>query len=139
MLTLVSSASPENDEEPVPQPVAPKVTAGRKKFDDEDVEDQIKVSDRLCYPSRHALTRSLPCSSHAQDDWEEEDSEPEAPTNTRAAVVLPAKKKKSVKQKIAEKEEEERKRRELGLDVRMITSRPRESRQRLTSVSFVYI
>ncbi|SNX86539.1 uncharacterized protein MEPE_05248 [Melanopsichium pennsylvanicum] len=81
----------ENDDEPQ-QPIAPvpKLTqAGRKKFDDEDVEDEVK------------------------DDWEEEDSEPEAP---KTATVLPPRKKKSVKQKIAEKEEEERLRREQGLE-----------------------
>ncbi|EPQ29691.1 uncharacterized protein PFL1_02911 [Pseudozyma flocculosa PF-1] len=79
----------ENDDEPVPQPVkVGPATGGRKKFDDEDVEDQVK------------------------DDWEEEDSEPEQ----KPAVVIPPKKKKTVKQKIAEKEEEERRRLEEGGD-----------------------
>ena len=81
---LWSMSDWEHDEEPV-QP-APRMVGGtRRRFEDEDAEDEVK------------------------DDWEEEDEEPPAP-----APVVPGKKRVSVKQKIAEKEEQERRRRELG-------------------------
>lgn len=63
-------------------------TYGRKKFDDEDVEDDIK------------------------DDWDAEDEEPEKPDVT---LLQPIKKKSTVKQKIREREERERERAALGL------------------------
>ena len=81
---LWSMSDWEHDEEPV-QPAPRMVGGARRRFEDEDAEDEVK------------------------DDWEEEDEEPPAP-----APVVPGKKRVSVKQKIAEKEEQERRRRELG-------------------------
>jgi len=69
----------------------------RRKFEDEDAEDEVK------------------------DDWEASDSEPEVVTS----APVPAKKKGTVKQKIAEKEAEEKRRRELGLDVSSIKASDR--------------
>lgn len=62
---------------------------GRKRFDDEDVEDEVN------------------------SDWDAEEEEPEKPDVSNLA---PIKKKSTVKQKIKEREERERRQAELGLD-----------------------
>jgi hypothetical protein len=74
-----------------PIAAAAPVTAsyGRRKFEDEDVEDKVV------------------------DDWEEEEEEQEKPD---VSALQPLKKKSTVKQKIKEREEEEKRRAELGLD-----------------------
>lgn len=67
---------------------APSVpTYSRKRFDDEDVEEDVK------------------------DDWDAEDEEPEKPD---VSNLVPIKKKSTVKQKIKEREERERQKAELG-------------------------
>lgn len=70
------------------KPQAAGTYGGRKRFDDEDADDEVK------------------------DDWDAEDEEPEKPD---VSGLQPIKKKSTFKQKLKEREEEERRREELGL------------------------
>lgn len=67
---------------------APPPAYGRKRFEDEDAEDEVK------------------------DDWDAEEEEPEKPD---VSNLQPIKKKGTFKQKIKEREEQDRRRAELGL------------------------